>query len=100
MARKRVVSAIASMVLTASVGLAAASPVSASSCDVRSGKAEADAAWVMGYSGCQYVAVRHRYDPVWSANNYWTAWSGGATMLVPYYTTNTPVYLRHSTQAS
>lgn len=28
-------------------------------------------------NSCTYLAVRHRYDPVWSANNYYTAWSGG-----------------------
>ncbi|QZN85175.1 hypothetical protein [Cellulomonas sp. C5510] len=51
-------------------------------------------------SQCQAVAVRHYYDPVWSANNYWTAWHGGQVMGHTYYTPDTPVYIKHSTQAS
>lgn len=23
---------------------------------------------------CLEIGVRHRYDPVWSSNNYWTSW--------------------------
>jgi hypothetical protein len=27
--------------------------------------------------GCTQVAARHYYDPIWSANNYWTSWKYG-----------------------
>lgn len=27
-----------------------------------------------GNNSCGTIAVRHRYDPVWSGNNYWTSW--------------------------
>ena len=50
--------------------------------------------------GCNYVAVRHRYDPEWSANNYYTAWVGGVSFYVAYYTPREPVLLWHETQFS
>jgi len=42
---------------------------------------------------CSYIGVRHYYDPVWSANNYWTAWKGGAGSS--YTTANNPVVVFH-----
>lgn len=27
---------------------------------------------------CDYVSVRHAYDPYWSNVNYWTPWFGGS----------------------
>ena len=27
--------------------------------------------------GCTQVAARHYYDPIWSANNYYSAWKYG-----------------------
>lgn len=100
MSKKKVASALAALALTATIGLAGSASATAASCTVRSGKADSDAAWVQGYSGCRSVGVRHYYDPVWSGNNYWTSWYGGTSMLIPYYTPHTPVYVKHSTQAT
>lgn len=97
---RKVMSVLAALGIAASVAVVGTQSASASSCDVRSGKTAGDSAWVMGMSQCQAVAVRHYYDPVWSANNYWTAWHGGQVMGHTYYTPDTPVYIKHSTQAS
>ncbi|WP_282944534.1 hypothetical protein [Cellulomonas endometrii] len=98
--KRKFASVAATLALAAGVGLVGVSSASAVACNVRSGKTAGDAAWVQGLGDCQAVAVRHYYDPVWSTNNYWTSWSGGTSMLVPYYTPDTPVYIKHSTQAS
>ena len=72
-----------------------ASASSASGCNTRSGTGN-HSAWVMIIEGCGYAAVRHRYDPVWSSNNYWTNWSGGSALGQPYYTTYHPTLLYRS----
>ena len=28
--------------------------------------------------GCTQVAARHYYDPIWSANNYYSSWKYGS----------------------
>ncbi len=34
--------------------------------------------------GCSAVAVNHKYNPVWSSNDYWTGWfSGGDVAQTP-----------------
>lgn len=79
----------------------AGTPASAVDCKTRSDAASAgiDAAWIMDISGgCQYVAVRHRYDPPWSGINYWTNWAGGSGWTETYFTTHNPVYYRHQTE--
>ena len=44
-----------------------------------------DYARVTDVSGtCGTVGVRHKYDPVWSSNNYWTSWYyGGSSAQTP-----------------
>lgn len=46
---------------------------------------------------CAYVGVRHRYDPVWSMNNYYTAWAGGPGHI--YRDEEAPVLLFIQTEA-
>lgn len=46
-------------------------------------------AYIKEVDGCSYIAIRHKYDPVWSSLNYWTGWSGGygsyyVTLRTPY----------------
>ena len=58
-------------------------------------------AWVMSVNvACNYVAVRHRYDPVWSSSNFWTPWVGGNVDGYAYYSQRQPDLLYHETQFS
>ena len=67
--------------LTATLLTLPTSHAQAAGCDVIAYR-ESHHGVIMEYgNSCSYIAIRHRYDPVWSANNYYTAWSGGAGSL-------------------
>jgi len=72
---------------------------SAVGCTVRSGgSSSTHSAWIYDPdSTCSWIRVRHRYDPVWSMNNFWTQWAGGSGNG-PYYTASTAVYLYYETE--
>ena len=49
----------------------------AAGCDTITGSGD-HYAYIQEYGNqCTWIQVRHRSDPVWSANNYYTAWAGG-----------------------
>ena len=57
-----------------------------------------DQATIMDLNGgCSYIGVRHKYDPVWSMNTYWTAWHGGSADQ--YWTPRMPVLFLADTNA-
>ncbi len=87
--------------VVATTSLTAIAPTAhASGCTVRSGASyTSHTAWVMGVSlACNYMGVRHRYDPVWSNSNYYTSWSGGYVEGTPYYSEYAPSLLWHETK--
>lgn len=82
---------VAGLLLTMAVpaGPAAA----ATSCDWMSRTINSEQARVDRFSTCTYIGIRHYYDPIWSANNYWTSWYGGTGKS--YTTPKNPVLTRH-----
>lgn len=77
-----------------------ASATARAGCTVQSGRVsvlDTHAAFVQSLGGCDWIGVRHRYDPVWSMNDYYTDWSSGSGMLggTTYYSSHAPVYLWH-----
>lgn len=58
----------------------------AAGCNIKAGMDFGrDAAWSMPLTkGCT-SQVRHRYDPVWSSTNYWTAWRYNTVIGWPTY---------------
>jgi len=48
--------------------------------------------------GCSKVGARHWYDPVWSANNFWTSWKYGGDVAESVPTAEL-VYGDHSGRA-
>lgn len=74
--RRLVSVAMASVMLGGLFAVAPAGPAYAGSCEFSAGYTTvSDYAWTNKESGtCTGVMARHRYDPIWSYNNYWTAW--------------------------
>lgn len=99
--RRKLSAGAVAVLLAACAQFASAETASASTCGPRSGGSTTfQAAWIQNTGGgCSYIAVRHRYDPVWSNYNYWTSWSGGFG-AGPYYTQYNPEFLYYETQFS
>ncbi len=95
---RAIAAALHTVILASAVVVtAAALPANAVACSTSSGVGR-DSAWISEGAGssCTYIAVRHYYDPVWSASNYWTSWYGGSGSY--YSTRETPVLIRYQTE--
>jgi len=83
------------LVITGAV--ASSEPARAAECGVLSWDSN-DQAFIVDYArNCSWLNVRHKYDPVWSFNNYWTSWYGGYGDA--YNTPQNPVLYLVGTQA-
>lgn len=88
---------VVTLLLGGAAALSAAPPAAAADCNYFSEEL-GDHARVFrnSTSTCAYIGVRHKYDPVWSINNYWTAWYGGSGYS--YSTPDQPVLYQVQTK--
>ncbi|WP_299932391.1 hypothetical protein [uncultured Nocardioides sp.] len=70
---KRVVLAIVVVATSLLPGLTV-SPAQALACSGSTGNTSEYARTIDGNGQCGTVKARHKYDPPWSANDYWTAY--------------------------
>lgn len=77
--RRALVGALAAAAMATPAVVVISSPAHAASCIIAKYTTTAgDYARTTDVSGgCSSVGARHRYDPVWSSNNYWTSWRYG-----------------------